>query len=155
MIVRSARVKHLVEVFEDLSDVTRNELLACGRLPFNLMGEMRQTLFRAGAVSRAVSTGGDTLFIISHEPHPTDEHARVMSSAYAQAYFDMGASGVRLGRRFLKAMQREWSGVTFISATRSPHPDTARWLTLLGFEPVTKDVYRLPPTNVDKTQRLR
>jgi hypothetical protein len=155
MIIRSARVKHLVEVFENLSDVTRNELRAGNRLPFNLMHEMRQRLFAVGVVSKAVSLGGETLFILAHEPHPYLKNTRVMTSAYAQSYFDMGAAGVRLGRRYLKTLQRDWPGVTFLSATRSPHPHVARWLTLLGFEVVSKDVYRLSPTNIDKAQHLR
>jgi hypothetical protein len=155
MIIRSARVKHLVEVFEDLSDVTRNELRANNRLPFNLLHEMRHMLFRVGAVAKAVSRGGDTLFILAHEPHPYLVNTRVMTSAYSQAYFDMGPAGVLFGRRYLKTLRRDWPGVTFLSATKSPHPHVARWLTLLGFSVVEKDVYALLPANIDKAQHLR
>jgi hypothetical protein len=155
MMIRSARVKHLVEVFEDLSDVTRNELRANNRLPFNLLHEMRQMLFRVGAVTKAVSLGGDTLFILAHEAHPILRDTRMTTFIAAQAYFDMGPAGVRLGRRYLKTLQRDWPGVTFLSATKSPHPDAARWFTLLGFSVVEKDVYALLPANIDKAQHLR
>ncbi len=155
MIIRSARVKHLADVYEDLSEVTRGEIRASNELPFNLLHKMRQHLFRVGAVSRAVSVGGETLFILSHEPHPYLRNNRVTSFIASQAFFDMGAAGVRLGRRYLATLRRDWPGVTFESHTKSPHPDAARWFTLLGFDIVEKGVYRLTSTNIDKAQRLR
>lgn len=155
MIIRSARVKHLAEIYEDLSDVTKGEIKAMNALPFNLLQAMRQQLFRVGAVSRAVSLGGDALFIISHEPHPYLPNVRVTSFIAAQAYFAMGAAGVRLGRRYLATLRRDWPGVTFESHTKSPHPDAARWFTLLGFDIVERGVYRLASTSIDKAQHLR
>lgn len=155
MIIRSARVKHLNEVYEDLSAVTRGEVRASNELPFNLIHRMRAHLFRVGAVSSAVSIGGETLFILSHEPHPYARNTRMTSFIASQAFFDMGAAGVRLGRRYLETLQRDWPGITFESHTKSPHPDAARWFTLLGFDIVDKGVYKLASANIDKAQRLR
>ncbi len=47
-----------------------------------------------------------------------------------QAYFDGGIRAIFAGRKFVKQMCILHGG--FVTFSRSPHPDTQRWLRLMG-----------------------
>jgi hypothetical protein len=83
-----------------------------------------------------------------------------------QRYFDMGAAGVRLLRRFVRKLMADHPGGIFISRTRSTHPQVVRWYRLLGgrfigcengrstfrFEPIYDS---LPSARNDRSSRHR
>lgn len=54
-----------------------------------------------------------------------------MWTVASQVFFDAGSAGVRVSRRFFRGLDL---GKPVIVVTESPHPDTDRWLRLLGFQ---------------------
>ena len=141
MKIEPLQAPHLAQLIIGLSDVTRAEAQELGLNEWQVAHELRAAV-RRGA-GDAVSDKGGLLFALAHEPHPIEAGVRVTSFAATQRYFHMGASGVRLGRKYIALLQERRPGTTFEAHTFSLHPAAGRWFRLLGFRHVEKCRFRL------------
>lgn len=144
MKIAAVRASHVAQLVGALSDVSAAEAHELGYSNWQVAHELRAAVVRGAG--DAVSDARGLLFVMAHEPHPTEPAVRVTTFAATQRYFGMGASGVRLGGRYLANLRKRYPGVTFEAHTFSPHPEVDRWFTVLGFEKLAPGMFRLSTT---------
>lgn len=113
-------------VFDDLSTQTQEELSTAGLDVSAQKSRAQRYIGKGKAYVSENEDGPLTLFGF-------EDHSDYLSmwSVATPRFYDLGADGVRVTRRFFLNMDID---VPLVVVTASPHPEVGRWLRLIGFE---------------------
>ncbi len=132
MTVRTGTIHDAYAGAQKLSDINRNELISkFGDTWWDALKMVKD--FLALGTATVLDIDGEPAAIFGHLPHTQHQNARVTWFLATNAYFELGARGVIMARRYLDQLQNVYPGETFYSLTNSDHPDVNRWFNLLGY----------------------
>jgi hypothetical protein len=149
---RTTVIGDVYAILERLSDTNDAELANAGHTRWSALKEAHVWLKSGEAETMFVDD--DPVAVLGHFKHEAPG-ARVTWFIATQRFWELGFTGVRLARKYLTSLQARYPGVVFYSYPQSGHKDTARWFTLLGYDPIYSlgriIGYRLdPPVRDDK-----
>jgi hypothetical protein len=127
--VRAATLRDVDFILEDPSSITARELEASGVTTWQAL-QMFHASIQKG-FGRTLTRDGVPLFVLALRPSGEGLQTCFVAS---EAYWRLGASGVRLGRALVASIAEKFPGRALVARTWSAQPQVARWFALLGFE---------------------
>jgi hypothetical protein len=121
---------HIYQIISDPSEVTAAEIRNAQTTPWKLIRDLRALLPKSRVVT--LLADGEPVFIFGHTAGAA-QGRRMTWFAATQKYFDLGARGVRVARKYLQLVKSTWPNTAFDSYSYSAHADCERWFRLLGF----------------------
>lgn len=121
----------IIRVVENASEVTAAEAETAGFTPWTLTKALWQRLKDGEAIT--VSDASGPLFVLGHYPDPLRSDNRLLWFIATDGWFELGATSVRFGRRFMRELRAAHPRCSFTSVSWSKHPDLCRWFAFQGF----------------------
>ena len=126
--VRAARQEDVDYIFTRLSKITEDEIMAVG---LGHQGLYDYVLTQMDAFPAAVAVyEGEPCAILGLERGQNDDMFTWFVAS--ETYFALGLKSAMFGRKFMKSLKKTYPEKRILSASSSPHPDTARWFSLMG-----------------------
>jgi hypothetical protein len=129
--IRRATVEDLYEIINDPSPITDEEFRAHGLTRWQALKVAREWFNQI--TTDTLYIGGKPVCSLGHNQHADFKKGRVTWFVSSPAFWTLGARTAALGKRYFRTQQWKWPGYTFYSYSKSEHPDTDRWFTLMGF----------------------
>lgn len=146
---RPATLKDVSAILAEPSRTTADELRRANVTGRQVLCAFREAIRTGDAVTLTVD--GEPAFVLALFALPEENGTPAVATQFiaAEAFWNLGARGVWLGRRMLASIRRQRPGTALISASYSPHPEVERWFALLGFRKQRQEaragVFLLPP----------
>jgi hypothetical protein len=131
---RPAKYSDVFAILEDLSDVSRAEMMNFDRSNWDAL-YCAKACMRGGGLDCLVENG-TPLAVIGTVSNAEDCYKHATWFMASKKFFDLGVKSVIGGQRYMRQLAKSRPGVSFESLTASKHPQVERWFALLGFRRV-------------------
>jgi len=132
---RPAQLGDAISVLTRCSDITKAELQQLGHSPFGALVLAKDYLKTGDAIC---VHNRQPLFVLGLVPHPMVPRLKLTWFMATQEWFDLGAKGIRLGRRYMRQLADRHPGQIIQSLSLLTDRKTARWFRAHGFDEVDR-----------------